>query len=102
MGGENLAPAEVEQAIRDATGMQQVCVLGIPDARLDEVPAAVVVGTLTGDWTAILGGLSTTLAGFKIPRAVYNAPQFPLTATNRVQRAVLRDWIVTGKLLRVA
>lgn len=102
VGGENMAPAEVEQAIRDATGMQQVCVLGIPDARLDEVPAAVFVGTMTYDWTTILGRLATTLAGFKIPKAVYSAPQFPLTATNRVQRAVLRDWIVTGKLERVA
>ena len=46
--------------------------------------------------------LRGTLAGFKIPRAVYSAPQFPLTATNRVQRAVLRDWIVAGKLQRVA
>jgi hypothetical protein len=33
---------------------------------------------------------------------VYHAPQFPLTATNRVQRAVLREWIVAGDLERVA
>ncbi len=102
VGGENLAPAEVEQAIRDATGMQHVCVLGIPDARLDEVPAAVIVGSVAADWAQILGELRGTLAGFKIPKAIYQAPQFPLTATNRVQRATLRDWIVSGKLERVA
>lgn len=102
VGGENLAPAEVEQAIRDATGMQQVCVLGMPDARLDEVPTAVVVGTHAADWPRVLLELRGTLAGFKIPRAVYAAPQLPLTATNRVQRAVLRDWINEGKLERVA
>jgi len=102
VGGENLAPAEVEQAIRDATGTQHVCVLGVPDARLDEVPTAVVVGSEVSDWPQVLAGLRGTLAGFKIPRAVYSAPQFPLTATNRVQRAVLRDWIVAGKLQRVA
>ena len=102
VGGENLAPAEVEQAIRDATGMQQVCVLGIPDARLDEVPAAVIVGATTADWPQVLRDLRHALAGFKIPKAVYRAQQFPLTATNRVQRAVLKDWIVSGKLERVA
>lgn len=102
VGGENLAPAEVEQAIRDATGMQQVCVLGMPDARLDEVPTAVVVGTHAADWPRVLLELRGTLAGFKIPRAVYSAPQLPLTATNRVQRAVLRDWINEGRLERVA
>jgi acyl-CoA synthetase (AMP-forming)/AMP-acid ligase II len=102
VGGENLAPAEVEQAIRDATGMQHVCVLGVPDARLDEVPAAVIVGASDADWPQVLRELRATLSGFKIPKAVYQAPQFPLTATNRVQRAVLRDWIVSGKLERVA
>jgi len=96
VGGENLAPAEVEQAIRDATGMQQVCVLGIPDARLDEVPAAVIVGDTTADWPQVLRDLRGTLSGFKIPKAVYQAQHFPLTATNRVQRAVLKDWIVSG------
>jgi fatty-acyl-CoA synthase len=102
VGGENLAPAEVEQAIRDATGMQQVCVLGMPDPRLDEVPTAVVVASGAADWPRVLLELRGTLAGFKIPRAVYTAPQLPLTATNRVQRAVLRDWINEGKLERVA
>jgi len=102
VGGENMAPAEVEQAIRDATGMQHVCVLGIPDGRLDEVPAAVIIGAHSADWPQVLGELRTKLAGFKIPRAVYHAPQFPLTATNRVQRAVLREWIVAGDLERIA
>ena len=101
VGGENMAPAEVEQAIRDATGIQHVCVLGIPDGRLDEVPAAVIAGAASADWSRVLGDLRTKIAGFKIPRAVYHAHQFPLTATNRVQRTVLREWIVAGDLERV-
>ena len=101
VGGENLAPAEVEQAIRDAVGIEHVCVLGIPDERLDEVPAAVVVGKAAADWPRVLAQLRSTLAGFKIPRAVYRAEQFPLTATNRVQRAVLREWIAGGRLERL-
>lgn len=102
VGGENLAPAEVEQALRDACGVQQVCVLGIPDARLDEVPAAVVVGAIDTDWQAVLRELRTRLAGFKMPKFIYSADELPMTATNRVQRAVLREWIVGGKLTRVA
>ena len=101
VGGENLAPAEVEQAIRDAAGIQHVCVLGIPNERLDEVPAAVIVGNVAADWPQVLAQLRGTLAGFKIPRAVYRAEQFPLTATNRVQRAVLREWIAGGTLERL-
>jgi fatty-acyl-CoA synthase len=101
VGGENVAPAEVEQAIRDATGIQQVCVIGVPDARLDEVPAAVVVGDGAVDWPGVLRGLRGQLAGFKMPRAVYASAELPMTPTNRVQRAVLREWIAGGKLAPV-
>jgi fatty-acyl-CoA synthase len=102
VGGENLAPAEVEQALRDACGAAQVCVLGVPDARLDEVAAAVVVGAAGADWPGVLARMRERLAGFKMPTSVYTADALPMTATNRVQRAVLREWIVAGKLDRVA
>lgn len=102
VGGENLAPAEVEQVLRDACRVQQVCVLGVPDARLDEVAAAVVVGPRELDWQAVLGEMRTRLAGFKMPRSIYCADALPMTATNRVQRSVLRDWIAEGRLTRVA
>ncbi|MFO1398671.1 MAG: class I adenylate-forming enzyme family protein [Burkholderiales bacterium] len=102
VGGENLAPAEVEQVLRDACRMQQVCVLGVPDPRLDEVAAAVVVGTPVVDWQTVLSEMRTRLAGFKMPKSIYTADELPMTATNRVQRAVLREWIVGGRLRRVA
>ncbi len=101
VGGENLAPAEVEQALRDACRVQQVCVVGIPDARLDEVPAAVVVGARGTDWQRVVGELRVRLAQFKIPKVIYAADQLPVTATNRVQRTVLKEWIASGKLERV-
>ncbi|MFO1413963.1 MAG: class I adenylate-forming enzyme family protein [Burkholderiales bacterium] len=102
VGGENLAPAEVEQVLRDAARVQQVCVLGVPDPRLDEVAAAVVVGAAATDWESVLREMRTRLAGFKMPKSIYTADELPMTATNRVQRAVLREWIVGGKLQRVA
>lgn len=102
VGGENMAPAEVEQVLRDACGVTQVCVLGVPDARLDEVAAAVVVGAPGADWQAVLAHMRGRLAGFKMPRAIYTADALPMTATNRVQRAVLREWIAGGKVRRVA
>lgn len=101
VGGENLAPDEVEQAIRDLTGVQKVCVLGVPDARLDEVPAAVVVGAEDHDWHAVLAKLRARLAGFKMPRAVYAASEFPVTATNKVRRAELKGWVINNKLKRL-
>jgi acyl-CoA synthetase (AMP-forming)/AMP-acid ligase II len=101
VGGENLAPAEVEQALRDICGTSAVCVLGVPDDRLDEVPAAVVVRPAHCDWPQAMAQLRQRLAGFKIPRAVYLADELPITATNRVQRATLKTWIEQERLQRV-
>lgn len=101
VGGENLAPAEVEQALRDLCGTSQACAIGVPDPRLDEVVAAVLVSPQVQDWAAVVAQLRTRLAGFKVPRAIYLADALPITATNRVQRATLRDWIAAGRLQRV-
>ncbi|MBI2727731.1 MAG: acyl--CoA ligase [Polaromonas sp.] len=101
VGGENLAPAEVEQVMRDHCNLPQVCVLGVPNLRLDEVPAAVVVGAVNVEWSAVLQSMRSHLAGFKIPREIYLAESFPTTATNKVQRSVLKELIADSKLTRV-
>lgn len=101
VGGENLAPAEVEQALRDLCRTPYACALGMPDDRLDEVVAAVLVAPSVTDWSAVSAQLRTRLAGFKVPRAIYVADSLPITATNRVQRATLREWISRGELQRV-
>lgn len=101
VGGENLAPAEVEQALRDICQTQSVCVLAMPDDRLDEVVTAVLVGPANRNWPEVLSRLRQRLAGFKMPKAIYLAPEMPLTATNRVQRATLKSWIEAQRLERV-
>jgi len=100
-GGENFAPAEVEQALYAWCQPGEVCVLGVPDDRLDEIPAAVVLSTLRSDWQQVLRELRQRMAGFKVPRAVYLTESFPLTTTNKVQRNVLREWIASGRLKRI-
>ena len=102
VGGENLAPAEVEQVLRDLCQTPSACVLGMPDARLDEVAVAVLVKPQTTDWGLLMTQLRQRLAGFKVPRAIYVAEQMPMTATNRVQRATLRQAIEAEQLQRVA
>lgn len=43
LGGENVAPAEVEQVLRRHPGVADVAVVGVPDARWGEVGVALVV-----------------------------------------------------------
>ena len=101
VGGENLAPAEVEQALRELCDLRQVSVVAIPDGRLGEVPAAALVPNGTVALEPLLMGLRTRLAGFKVPRQFYVCDALPTTATNKVQRAQVTRMIAEGKLQRV-
>lgn len=103
VGGENASPVEIEQALLDAAPVRTACVVGVPDPRLSEVPAAVVImhdGQAT-DWPQVIAGMAGRLAGFKLPRQVYIADSLPMTPTNRVQKTIVRTWLAEGRLRRV-
>ena len=98
-GGESVSPAEVEAALRDAAGVQEVAVVGVPDAQWGEIVCAVVVPEPGAAPT--LDGLHAhcegKLAGFKRPRRLELARELPRTeATRQVQRALLVERIVSG------
>lgn len=42
MGGENLYPVQIENFIRTCDAVKDVAVIGLPDARLGEIPAAII------------------------------------------------------------
>jgi fatty-acyl-CoA synthase len=101
VGGENVAPAEVEQALCEATGLKLISVVGIPDDRLGEVTVAIALSSDQVDWPPVLDKVRSRLAGFKMPRQVYVTDAMPMTATNKIQRATLRQWIAQNRLTRV-
>jgi fatty-acyl-CoA synthase len=102
VGGENVSPAEVEEVLRDVSGLKQVCVLAVPHERLGEVAAAVVISEGEVVWPAVLLEVKNRLANFKVPREIYVTDAFPMTATNKVQRSVLQKQIADGKFTRVS
>ncbi|MBM4383331.1 MAG: acyl--CoA ligase [Deltaproteobacteria bacterium] len=98
-GGESVSPAEVEAALRDAPGIEELAVVGIPDAQWGEVVCAVVVpkpgAALTLD--ALRAHCAGTLAGYKRPRRLELVRELPRTeATRQVQRALLVERIANG------
>ena len=91
-GGENIYPAEVEQAIMQLDSVSAVAVIGIPDPKWGEVPRAVVVpveGMQVTD-AEILEHLTGLLARYKIPRSVVLAEDLPRTASGKIRKAELR------------
>src|SRR5262245_7817908 len=98
-GGESVAPAEVEAALADAPGVQELAVVGIPDAQWGELVCAVVVPTPGGrpSLDALRAHCEGRLAGFKRPRRLELVEALPRTAaTGQVQRALLVERIASG------
>jgi acyl-CoA synthetase (AMP-forming)/AMP-acid ligase II len=92
VGGFNVYPAEVENALLAHQAIGQVAVVGVPDARMGEVPVACVVAAPGAviDAAAIVAWARERLANFKVPRNVIALGALPLNATGKVQKDVLR------------
>lgn len=99
-GGEAVSPAEVELALADHPALEDVAVVGLPDAEWGEtVCAAIVVrpGCTAPDLDALRTHAAATLAKFKLPRRLVVVDEIPRTpATRQVQRTLLVEQIAGG------
>ena len=92
-GGENIYPAEVENALLSHPAVADCGGIGTPDGRWGEVGRAVVV-LRAGDSASeadILGFLEGRLARYKIPKSVHFATGLPRTATGKILKKQLRE-----------
>jgi len=98
-GGENLFPVEIENSLAAHPDVAQAAVVGVPDRRWGEAAVAFVrlVPGATADPTGLEGFLRQRLAGFKVPRRWVFVDSFPLTASGKVQKFVLRDGLAAGE-----
>jgi acyl-CoA synthetase (AMP-forming)/AMP-acid ligase II len=94
-GGEKVYPSEVEQVIASHPDVQDVAVIGVPDAKWGEAVTAVVVARAGRQPTAgaLVEHARTRLAGYKVPRGVVfiRDEEMPRTATGKILHRVLRD-----------
>jgi acyl-CoA synthetase (AMP-forming)/AMP-acid ligase II len=94
VGGENVAPQEVEAQLCTHPAVKLAQVVGMPDERLLEVPAAYV--ELHDDAAAtedeLIEFCRGRIASFKVPRLIrfVRDEEWPMSAT-KIQRFALRD-----------
>jgi acyl-CoA synthetase (AMP-forming)/AMP-acid ligase II len=92
-GGENVYPAEVEQAIAGHPEVQEVCAFGVPDDRWGETVKVVIVRAPGAEVSAeaIVARCRERLAAFKRPHYVQflTAAEIPRSTTGKLQRHVL-------------
>jgi crotonobetaine/carnitine-CoA ligase len=90
--GENLAPAEVEEALGAHPGVVEAAVVGVPSELTDEdVKAFVVVtagpdGAAAPDPAALHAWAAARLTRYKVPRYIEIVPELPHTPTGRVAK----------------
>jgi fatty-acyl-CoA synthase len=96
VGGENVAPAEVEEVLLAHPAVQTAQVIGVPDQRLGEVPAAYV--TLKDGQRAkeadLIAWCKQRSANFRVPRYLRIVKDFEaigMTASGKVQKHKLRE-----------
>lgn len=97
VGGFNAYPAEIERLMGAHPAIQQSAVVGVPDARMGEVPVAYVMLRPGHDVAPqeIVGWCRANMANYKAPRRVKLVDAMPLNAAGKVQRFVLRERALT-------
>jgi acyl-CoA synthetase (AMP-forming)/AMP-acid ligase II len=92
VGGFNVYPAEVENAILGLDGVVECAVVGAPDERLGEVGRAYIVGKPGHDLEpeAVIAACRERLANFKVPRAVEIVDDLPHNAAGKILKTELR------------
>jgi fatty-acyl-CoA synthase len=93
VGGENVDPIEVEGFLLRHPAIDQVQMIGVPDARLSEVPCVCIIPKPGAEITqeALVAFCRGQLASFKIPRYIVILDAFPMTSSGKVQKFKLRD-----------
>jgi acyl-CoA synthetase (AMP-forming)/AMP-acid ligase II len=98
-GGENVYPSEVESVVGAHPAVQDVAVIGVPDAKWGEVVHAVIVqhAGSTASETEIIAWCRERIAGYKRPRSISFVAdaEIPRTATGKILHRVLRDRYTT-------
>jgi acyl-CoA synthetase (AMP-forming)/AMP-acid ligase II len=91
-GGENVYPAEVENALMKHDAVADVAVIGVPDDRWGEAVKAVVVlvpgATVTPD--ELIEFTRQHLAGFKLPKSVDVTDVLPRNPSGKLLKRELR------------
>lgn len=85
-GGENIAPAEIDEVLLQHPAVAEAVAFGEPDQMLGEVPVAAIVVTGEVSDRELTRHCREHLAPAKVPVRFYRTDSIPRTATGKIQR----------------
>ena len=91
-GGENVYPAEVENAVFGHPSVADVAVIGVPDDKWGEAVKAVVVlkPGAGADEASIIAWARQNVAAYKTPKSIDFVETIPRNASGKILRRELR------------
>jgi long-chain acyl-CoA synthetase len=94
-GGQNIAPAEIEEVVNTFEAVLDCAVVGVPHEHLGEVPALFVVPRpgKNVEPEALLGHCRAQLSAYKVPHSVQLIAEIPRTGSGKIIRYKLRELI---------
>ena len=94
--GENVAACEVEYVISLHPAVQEVAVVGVPDAVREEGVLAFVIlqPDVSCSEKEIIEWCAGKLADFKVPGSVRFVSDFPRTSLGKVQKNILKQQVL--------
>jgi acyl-CoA synthetase (AMP-forming)/AMP-acid ligase II len=95
VGGENVAAAEIEALLARHPAVKLAQIVGIPDPKYAEVPAAYVElkPNATATEAELIEFCRGEVSGFKVPRHVRFVTEWPMS-TSKIQKFQLRNALV--------
>lgn len=102
-GGENVYPAEVENALFGHPAVADVAVIGVPDEKWGEAVKAIVVLKPAAEASAeaIIAYARTRIAGYKVPKSIDFVPALPRNPSGKILRRELRAPYWEGRMRQV-
>jgi fatty-acyl-CoA synthase len=99
-GGENIYPREIEQLLFGHPAVADVAVVGLPDEKWGEQVAAFVrpAGGHKADQEELFEFCRRNLSAQKTPKVWVFVDEFPLTASGKIQKYVLKERYQKGEL----
>ncbi len=98
-GGENLYPVQIEDFLRRFGKIKDVAVIGLPDARLGEIAAAII--EIKEDMTCTeeeINNFCKELPRYKRPRKII-FDRVPRNPTGKIEKPALREKYCHGRLV---
>jgi fatty-acyl-CoA synthase len=94
-GGENIYPAEIERCLYTHPDVQEVIVVGVPDAKWGEVGIALAVKKKESALTPqqLLAHCAGRIAKFKIPKALHFVAELPKNEAGKLDRKKIKQEI---------